>query len=141
MEFRQFLEREEMMSESVLSNLAKGLLAGAVSLSPLMAAAQEPKANPPGVPQPDRVFMNTPRYKQMASDLKDEGRFYSSYSTRVLIKMAEEGDEWAMRELPWPSNHKFHKLGRPYFRNDGPHPTGAFPPKPKKASEPSSQGK
>jgi hypothetical protein len=63
----------------------------------------------------------------MEQVMKDEGRYYDSATEKELRRRAEEGDEWAMKELPWPDGHKFHKLGRPYFRNDAPHPEGLFP--------------
>jgi hypothetical protein len=60
----------------------------------------------------------------MYERLKDQGRYYDSSTTRKLIRMAKEGDEWAMREIAWPKQSPFHERGRPFFRNTGPHPDG-----------------
>jgi len=68
-----------------------------------------------------------PEYKRMVDMMKDEGRWYSPDTVKKLQAAAEAGDEWAVRELRWPGRHEFHKKGRPYFRNDKPHPEGLFP--------------
>lgn len=88
---------------------------------------------PPSVSQ-DRIRMrggekdmtSSPRYKSMVHMMKDEGRWYDPDTVKKLQDAAEAGDEWAVRELRWPAGHKFHKKGRPYFRNDEPHPKGLF---------------
>lgn len=52
------------------------------------------------------------------SALKDKNEYYDSKTTEILVKMAGEGGEWAVREIAWPEDHPFHKRGRPFFRNE-----------------------
>lgn len=131
MNFKEFLEEREL-EEAMSPALKKGLIAGALGLGALSAPflatgrqkvqppqqsqAQSPEAGPAQV----RVQMS----QEYIDELKDEGDWYNSETAKKLVKLAKEGDEWAIRELPWPENHPFHKRGRPYFRNDGPHPDG-----------------
>ena len=56
--------------------------------------------------------------------LKDKNKYYSSPTLEKLVAMAHRGDMWAMREIAWPEGHDFHWAGRPFFRNNGPHPDG-----------------
>ena len=110
---------------------------------PLAFAADQPSGSPKvGPPAAERdardrmpgsgmlspqELMSRPHYKKMVEKFKNEGRFYNESQAKALRAAAEKGDEWAMRELPWPEGHKFHKKGRPYFKNDEPHPKGLFP--------------
>jgi hypothetical protein len=144
--FREYMEIEEALgtmgldhrncddntlSESgVASALKKGLLAGAMSLAPFASggASDVPvKPNRPEVSAMKKVDWKRPRYMKMISASKDAGRYYDSSTERELRASAEEGDKWAVRELPWPKGHRFHELGRPFFRNEKPHPQGLFP--------------
>lgn len=67
---------------------------------------------------------NTDRTRAMFERAKDRGIYYSTPTMKKLATMAKNGDEWAMREIAWPEGHEFHKKGRPFFRNNGPHPDG-----------------
>ena len=131
MRFKQYLELMEAeealrFNESgFASSLGRGVLAGTLALAPLLSASGSPKASDPSAPQAQDYV---PPDKELDERMKDEGRYYSGDTTRRLIKAAEEGDEWAVRELPWPKGHKFHEKGRPFFRNDAPHPQGLFDP-------------
>jgi hypothetical protein len=127
MEFREFIESEGMMGESVASSLRGGLLAGAMALSPFVSGSEGPKAVPRKIPTMKAPDFSSPRYMKIKRAMKDEGKYYDSFVEKELRRRAEAGDEWAIRELPWPKGHKYHKLGRPFFRNDGPHPDGLFP--------------
>lgn len=147
MRFREYIERREIeealdalglnhraydvgaLSESgVAFALKKGLLAGAMSLAPFVSGgAEPPRSDRPAAPAVSKVDWKRPRYMKMISASKDAGRYYDSSTERELRARAEEGDEWAVRELPWPKGHRFHNLGRPFFRNEKPHPQGLFP--------------
>lgn len=127
MEFREFLEQEEMKEGKVLSGLKTGLLAGAIGAASALPFFTRTGDNQKHSARPDYVNPDSPRSLEVAEWLKDRGRYYGRPSERKLRKAAEEGDEWAMRELKWPKDHKFHRLGRPYFKNDKPHPLGVFP--------------
>lgn len=120
MGFREFLLESErgVLGESIMSSFRKGLLAGAVALSPLVAA-DGAKGEMPPMRAPD---FSGPRYKKMERIMKDEGRYYDRSTEKELRRRAEAGDEWAIRELPWPKDHRFHKMGRPFFRNEGDQP-------------------
>lgn len=85
-----------------------------------------PKKAPPRMLGP-KELMSRPDYKEMVQRLKDEGKYYHPNTVKELRDKAEKGDAWAVRELPWPKEHRLHKMGRPYFRNDKPHPEGLFP--------------
>lgn len=146
MRFREYIEIQEALgamglgrrncdasalSESgVASALKKGLLAGAMSLAPFASGGGEVAPEAPkraDAPVMRKVDWRRPRYMKMISASKDDGRYYDSSTERELRARAEEGDEWAVRELPWPKGHRFHELGRPFFRNEKPHPQGLFP--------------
>jgi hypothetical protein len=88
------------------------------------------KGYPPRVRQRGdmkKVGPQDPAYLEMVEMMKNNGWWYGPDATEKLKAAAEAGDEWAIREIKWPEGHKFHKKGRPYFRNDGPHPKGLFP--------------
>lgn len=68
-----------------------------------------------------------PQNRELQEKQKDRGRYYSAPTMKKLVKLAMEGDEWAVREVAWPKGHPLHEKGRPYFRNTGPHPGGLFP--------------
>jgi hypothetical protein len=98
--------------------LKTGLLAGVVAaglLSPL--AVNSPNLTGAEV-------KNTDKTRAMLERTKDKGAYYDPGTERKLRAMAERGDLWALRELPWPPSHVFHREGRPFFRNNGPHPDG-----------------
>jgi hypothetical protein len=123
MSFRDFLE----MDESFISGaLKRGLLAGAIAAAPFHAGPSGEIANHRRVIPMKAPDFKSPKYKKMERTMKDEGRYYDSFAEKELRRRAEMGDEWAVRELPWPKDHRFHKFGRPFFRNDGPHPDGLF---------------
>lgn len=65
--------------------------------------------------------------RERTDRLKDRSLYYSFPTTQELIELANQGDEWAMREIAWPEGHPFHEKGRPFFKNNGPHPDGLFP--------------
>lgn len=65
--------------------------------------------------------------KELIDRLKDRDRYYSFPTMQELIDRANDGDEWAIREIVWPKGHRFHEQGRPFFKNNGPHPDGLFP--------------
>lgn len=92
--------------------------------TPVPSVSKQNVANSPVMGTPD---LKRPRYRKMIEASKDDGRYYDSSTERELRQAAEAGDEWAMRELRWPEGHEFHRLGRPFFRNRGPHPHGLFP--------------
>ena len=71
--------------------------------------------------------IKVPRDTELTEELKDENQYWDTASTKKLIQLAKEGDEWAIREIAWPKGHPLHEKGRPYFRNTGPHPDGLFP--------------
>lgn len=117
----QLLPSEYDMSAIVerWSGLKKGLLAGSLgiaALSPFAIGDREA----PNV----RIPNDSPEMVKIREIKKDQGLYYDQQTARKIIKMAEEGDEWAIRELPWPEGHPFHKKGRPFHKNSGPHPEG-----------------
>ena len=95
------------------SGLKKGLLAGSLGI-----AALAPFATGADIP------FDSPHAIESREKVKDKGLYYSYPMARKLIKMAKEGDEWAMRELAWSEGHPFHKKGRPFHKNTAPHPAG-----------------
>ena len=103
------------------SGLKKGLLAGSLgiaALAPFATGCGEPASQKADIP------FNSPSAIKMREETKDKGLYYPYPFARKLIKMAEEGDEWAMRELRWSEGHPFHKKGRPFHKNTAPHPAG-----------------
>ena len=103
------------------SGLKKGLLAGSLgiaALAPFATGYKEPASQKADIP------FNSPGAIKMWEEKKDKGLYYSLPEALKLIKMAKEGDEWAMREFPWPEGHPFHKKGRPFHKNTAPHPAG-----------------
>lgn len=111
MEFRDFVEIEESRRIRALAGAAM-LGAAAVGLfsrhPPRDAAKVEDNENS----------------RRMYERLKDENKFYDSATMKRLVSMARNGDDWAVREIAWPEDHKLHKLGRPFFRNSEAHPKG-----------------
>ena len=147
MGFRDYCFLSEIMSEQGLNcshydlkqllesgswpSVKKGILAGVAAaglMAPFAHAADKPSpavshAEPivgQDSPPPEPTDRTRARYER----LKDKGIYYSVPTIQTLADMAEKGDEWAMREIAWPKDHKFHKKGRPFFRNKGPHPAG-----------------
>lgn len=129
MNFKEFIEQKEI-EEAMNPTLKKGLVAGALGLGALSAQFLTPGKQKARQPQEIQAqSQEAPQIRvQMSRDyieeLKDEGEWYDANTASRLAKMAKEGDEWAVRELPWPEGHPLHKRGRPFFRNDGPHPKG-----------------
>jgi hypothetical protein len=123
MEFREFIESEGMMGESVASSLRGGLLAGAMALSPFVSARAE---SPAGVSD-SAPSIKAPIDRELVEELKDSNQYWNPHTMRKIVVAAERGDEWAVREVAWPKSHPLHKKGRPFFRNDKPHPKGLFP--------------
>lgn len=141
MRFREYVEIREVLEEMRIGSLGGGVLAGMLALGGLASGGENP-ASPKDTPAavgeavpkkaPPRMrsskeIMSRPKYKDMVERFKDEGRYYHPNTVKELRDRAEKGDEWAVRELPWPREHRLHKMGRPYFRNDKPHPEGLFP--------------
>jgi hypothetical protein len=114
-EMAEMMERERSLDE----DWRKWALAGAMGA----AVAAPFVGNAPESPPPHRVGMD----RRISEEMKDHGRYYDSATERRLRRAAEEGDEWAVRELPWPAGHPLHKKGRPFSRNEKPHPKGLFP--------------
>ena len=140
MNFREFIDLECLEEGRLQSAMKAGVLAGIIGASAAdsFASVKDAASPSPEVPKasasvrlepksPDKASLDTPRYKKMISGLKDQGRYYDSATRKMLVKMAEDGDEWAIRELPWPKDHSLHNQGRPFFRNDGPQPKGLIP--------------
>lgn len=141
MGFKDYYLLSEIMSEQGLNcshydlkqlgesgswpSIKKGILAG-VAAAGLMAPfapfaqASEKETTSDWSYRPEE----TDETREMYQRLKDKNRYYSVPIAKKLANMAEKGDEWAMREIAWPKGHKFHKKGRPFFRNKGPHPDG-----------------
>lgn len=119
-----------VVESGLASQIKKGISGGVLALAPFLIGGDAPAADKP---QPAKVIrMKRPdfggeRYKKMIEASKDDGRYYDSSTEKKLRARAEDGDEWAVRELPWPKGHPLHRLGRPFFRNHGPHPDGLFP--------------
>ena len=86
--------------------------------SPFATGYREPASQKADIP------FDSPGVIKMHEEMKDKGFYYSYPTARKLIKMAKEGDEWAMRELRWSEGHPFHKKGRPFHKNTAPHPAG-----------------
>lgn len=115
MEFGEWMRSQEMDESRLLSNLGKGLLAGALSLGSAGAASAD------SVPQDSMSsFM-------VMDQQKDQNMYYTPQTYQKIVKMAYSGDEWAIREMAWPKGHKFHDRGRPFFKNSAPHPKGLIP--------------
>jgi hypothetical protein len=55
---------------------------------------------------------------------KDQNTYYDPITMKKLVKLANEGDEWAIREIAWPENHPLYRKGRPFQKSDKPHPQG-----------------
>lgn len=124
MDFREFVKREEMVGESVFSGaLKRGVVAGSLALSALGGLGPAIPGAGINAAMGDEIPLN----RDLEERQKDRNRYYSVPSMKKLVKLAHEGDEWAKREVAWPKDHPFHKQGRPFFRNDGPHPDGLFP--------------
>lgn len=125
MEFREWLLSQEMDESRLLSNLGKGVLAGSLGIA--LAGSYLHRGQE--VPRTDPISVGTdsPEAMELWDRLKDQGKYYAKPTEERLRKTAEEGDEWSIRELPWPEGHRYHRLGRPFFRNDKPHPQGLFP--------------
>lgn len=102
------------------------LLAGLATAGLLAALAMNSVDKPPAVVKVIKgvKVKNTDSTRAMFERAKDRGIYYASPTLKKLVTMAKNGDEWAMREIAWPENHEFHKKGRPFFRNNGPHPDG-----------------
>jgi len=133
MEFRRFLELDEsrplgnegaIRESSMRDMLKKGLMSGVAAAGLLSGLADKGGFAEEPTPAFAQKVEPTARTRAMYERLKDQGRYYSSSTTRKLIRMAKEGDEWAMREIAWPKQSPFHERGRPFFRNTGPHPDG-----------------
>jgi hypothetical protein len=61
---------------------------------------------------------------KVREEAKDQNLYYDPLTMKKLVKLANEGDEWAIREITWPEGHPLHKKGRPFFKNTKPHPQG-----------------
>ena len=142
MRFKEYVEIREALEEMKVGSLGGGVLAGMLALGGLASGGESPSPTPKDAPAsvgealpkkaPPRMLgpkelMSRPDYKEMVQRLKDEGKYYHPNTVKELRDKAEKGDAWAVRELPWPKEHRLHKMGRPYFRNDKPHPEGLFP--------------
>lgn len=119
-----------LMTKALIYGIAAICVGVFCSVGNLLVLGTEPP--PKENRQPPRMrsskeIMSRPSHKKMVEKLKDEGRYYHPNTVKELQDRAEKGDEWAVRELPWPKEHRLHKMGRPYFRNDKPHPEGLFP--------------
>ena len=115
MKFSEYCEMRDFSEGKLKSGLFAGIAAAGL-LSPLAMAATD---------RPVEVeAKETDRTRAMYERLKDKNRYYSVPTAAKLSRMAYDGDEWAIREIAWPEEHKFHKKGRPFFRNTGPHPDG-----------------
>lgn len=114
------------ISESPISaSLRRGLLAGGVlALAPFLAGRSGSDEAPPSR-SPAAVKVS--RDQELVDDLKDTNQYWGSEKMKELAAAANAGDEWAVREIAWPKGHRFHKKGRPFFKNDKPHPKGLFP--------------
>lgn len=128
MEFRQYLEMEEMTNEGLDGAARRGLMAGllgsSLALSPVLSGHSDVVSPFEKTPKPE---VKVPRDQELVDELKDSNRYWDSDTMKELVKAARAGDEWAVREIAWPKGHPFHKMGRPFFRNDKPHPNGLFP--------------
>jgi hypothetical protein len=115
MEFREFSEIIEGLGGSRWrAAFAGGLLSGAAAAGFLTNIPDGPKVK----------IVDTDDTRRMYERLKDANRFYDASTMKKLASMAKDGDQWAVREIAWPEGHKFHKLGRPFFRNKAAHPDG-----------------
>jgi len=129
--FRDFFETHQMDESKIFSGLKKGAIVGALgdaAAAPFFLtrdkSATAPVVQDDGAPA-SAIYI--PPSKELANELRAENNYYTPDTDRKLMKMAHEGDEWAIREIAWPEKHKFHKRGRPFFRNDGPHPKRLIP--------------
>lgn len=112
MEFREYLEmREGRLGRGLKKGLAAGLL-GASMLSPSYGG---------------QVLQDDLSTFMVMDAQKDQNAYYTPQTYQKLAGMAYDGDEWAIREIAWPKGHKFHKFGRPFFKNHEPHPDGLVP--------------
>jgi hypothetical protein len=123
MEFRDFLESDEsdnpLLELNMKKLLASGLMGGIAAAGLMYGSSEKPA--PPSVKPYEVPNENT---RAMGERFKDKGTYYSTPTLKKLSRLAHKGDEWAMREIAWPEGHPFHKRGRPFFRNTGPHPDG-----------------
>lgn len=97
--------------DGLKKGLAAGLL-GASTLSPSYGG---------------QVSHNDPSAFMVMDAQKDQNIYYTPETYQKIVRMAYSGDEWAIREIAWPEEHKFHRLGRPFFKNHEPHPKGLIP--------------
>lgn len=109
--FKEWLE-ENTVSENWPS-IRKAALAGSLGLAllPFSAQAREVPKNDPGT-------------IKVMEKAKDQNTYYDPSTMKKLVRLANEGDEWAIREIAWPESHPLHKKGRPFFKNTKPHPKG-----------------
>jgi hypothetical protein len=118
MRFREFLEEMEMEEGRVGDFLKRGVIGGALALSPLVAG------HAPEVDTKTPAAEFTPVDDEAKERAKDRNNYYDAETMSRIVGMAKKGDAWSVREVAWPKDHPFHEMGRPYFRNVGPHPKG-----------------
>lgn len=114
------------------ASVKKPLLAGAAGLAVLLlfvlgranfvGKGDKESERPPDIGV--RIPKNDPDWVALRDRQKDRNAYYDASTFQELVKLAEEGDEWAVREIAWPEDHPFHKKGRPFFKNTAPHPKG-----------------
>ena len=127
MDFREFVEGEDSaLGESVFSGaLKRGVVAGSLALSAFVPGrAVGSESGSVSVSAPSE---KVPIDMELVDELKDKNQYWDSSTVKKIVAAAKGGDEWAVREIAWPKGHPFHKKGRPFFRNDKPHPKGLFP--------------
>ena len=105
-------------------SIKKAALAGSLGLALLPFAMPDnpimPSAAAAEIPRDD------PGSLKVIEKAKDQNTYYEPNAMKKLVKLANQGDEWAIREIAWPEGHPFHKKGRPFFRNVKPHPQGVI---------------
>lgn len=118
--FRNWLE-ENTVSEN-WPFIKKAALAGSLGLSILPFAMPNKQTMPPVAAR--EIPSDDPGSIKIREEAKDQNLYYDPLTMKKLVKLANEGDEWAIRELAWPEGHPYHKKGRPFFKNTKPHPKG-----------------
>lgn len=95
------------------------LCGGCQSEKPQVDAAQHRYA-----PAQREIPSDDPGSIKVREKAKDQNLYYDPLTMKTLVRLANEGDEWAIREITWPEGHPLHKKGRPFFKNTKPHPQG-----------------
>ena len=115
-------DMKAVVESGLASQIKKGISGGVLALAPFLAVGADATHRPE---KPAAVKVS--RDQELVDDLKDANQYWGPDKMKELAAAANAGDEWAVREIAWPKGHRFHKKGRPFFRNDKPHPKGLFP--------------